>query len=194
MEILLNAFVLWCLKGILWFLAGILSIVLTILFKDPINWVLARLFGRAIPASNDTIRGLWLCRYSYDSDPDESDPNKTMPVNHEEVQLIEIRQLGKFIWGKNLSGNNHFYNIKATFHQARYVTGEWRNNTERDNYHGAFQFVVVPMGKKMNGQWVGFGKKGKVKSGPWDWILLNGKVKDNIIKEYLSKPLKWPEE
>src|SRR5664280_1062810 len=55
----------------------------------------------------------------------------------------------------------------------KYLTGVWENVPDGDIYHGAFQFVVSPDGKRMTGKWIGFNRKQEIREGPWQWNLVS---------------------
>lgn len=48
------------------------------------------------------------------------------------------------------------------------VTGTWREETSKGfAFHGAIQFLLEPAGRGMSGQWVGFGRSGRINTNRW---------------------------
>jgi hypothetical protein len=149
-----------------WLVPLILGVVLTILLQDRLQWILARILSGVVPRSARNVKGIWEARYTYESNGQTK----------EERQLVELRQLGKHVRGKNLTAHRHWYKMRGKLELEIYLTGVWETITEGDIYHGAFQFVVRPEGNAMEGKWIGFNNKQEINHGPWQWSLLSRSV------------------
>lgn len=74
------------------------------------------------------------------------------------------------------------------------VTGTWVEDTAKDgyyrgaSYHGAIQMLIEPTGRKMKGQWVGFGKDFDVNTGPWELVFQGSEVNKRALAEYNRPP------
>ena len=84
-----------------------------------------------------------------------------------------IRQIGKHVYLEHNTGQIKF-NAKGKIEGGRYVTGVWYDQTE-SGYHGAFQLIIDPLSKNMDGQWLGYSSTGIVKNGRWVWERGNDK-------------------
>lgn len=167
--------------GVLWILTIFLGVVLTIIANDPIHFLLARFIGGVIPKKKRGVKGLWRATYSWKGDDGD----------RREDQIIELRQFGSYVIGRNLTGKAHWYKLRGKVELQTYFTGTWDNVSDGDIYHGAFQVVVSPHGDAMRGKWVGFNKRQEINHGPWQWSLLardvdknsKNRVLENIKKE-----------
>jgi len=160
---------------LLWILTLLLTVTFTILARDPVQWVLARLLGPHIRRAARSITGLWEATYTYE----EEDQTKS------ETQVIELRQFGKYVVGMNLTGQAHWNQIKGKVELQTYFTGLWRNTPRGDVYHGAFQLVINPRGDMMERKWLGFDKRHYIQHGPWRWELLS----DSVTQDARAKAL-----
>lgn len=177
-------------ETILWILALLLSVILSILATEPIFFLLARILGVWLPLKNRGIKGLWEATYLYESKGNIKS----------ETHLMELRQFGNYVIGKNLCAQNHWHRLSGKIRNEYYYTGVWENTADGQIWHGGFQFHLHNDGSLMEGKWIGFDSSKKVQEGPWRWKLLsreidkttrqsylsNWKVPDNLLKE-------WPE-
>ena len=156
--------------------------MITILLQDHIHWVLARILGGIVPRMPRNVKGIWRSHYTY---PSKSGDDK------EERQLIELRQFGKYVLGRNLTGRHHWYKMRGKLELQMYFTGIWENTSDSDIFHGAFQFVVSPEGNTMKGKWIGFGDNHQVNHGPWEWELItretDHQTKNEIVEKEVEK-------
>jgi len=155
----------------MWVLMIVLSSIFTVLLHEPIQWVFVRFFGSIMFRPQRGVKGLWNSTYTYTSGGQEID----------ETQIIELRQIGKYVIGRNITGKAHWQRLKGKVHSQTYFTVFWENIPEGDIYHGAFQFKITPDGERMSGQYVGFDDKYQICTGPWTWILLSRSV-DKLTK------------
>ena len=58
------------------------------------------------------------------------------------------------------------------------ATGTWTERTSPDGYykgatyHGTTQLLIDPLGRRMTGRWLGFGKNFRINTGEWElaWV------------------------
>lgn len=155
-------------SAVVWLASLVTTAALTILLTEPIHWALAKRFGRFVPRRPRSVQGVWHTKYNY-----VCDRTNTL---REEVHEVELRQFGRYVWGRNRTGRRHFYEIRGVFDRELYFTGTWANTSKGDIYHGAFQFVLSPDGKTMEGKWVGFDCQHEVNHGQWQWRLINPRL------------------
>lgn len=74
------------------------------------------------------------------------------------------------------------------------VTGTWTEDTAKDgyyrgaSYHGAIQMLADMTGRKMKGQWVGFGKEFDVNTGPWELVFQESELSKRTFAKYNRMP------
>ncbi len=116
------------------------------------------------------LTGIWLSRYEYES----SGRNATFSSAHyvlviQHGQRLTVRSLPKTASGRLL--------MDLTVN-GQAVTGTWTEETNPGGYyqgavyHGAIQMLLEPSGRKMAGQWAGFGRDFEVNTGPWSLELV----------------------
>ena len=161
----------------MWVITIALSVIVTALLNDPVQWFLVRCFSSIMSRPQRGVKGLWNSTYTYSSD------GKTI----DETQIIELRQFGNYVIGRNITGKAHWQRLKGKVHAQLYFTGLWENIPEGDIYHGAFQFKLTPDGNKMSGEYVGFDDEYQICTGSWSWTLLTRSVdkatKARVIKD-----------
>jgi hypothetical protein len=150
---------------ILWILSLVLGVILTILIKEPIHKWLIKLLGGMAPRRRRGVKGLWRATHSGESDG----------LATKEINLIELRQFGKHVIGKNLSGSDR-YRLEGKLNTQIHLTGIWESVVDDSIYNGAFQLMISPKGDTMEGRWIGFSKKGYIKHGIWVWERLSRSI------------------
>lgn len=150
------------LSVLLWLASIVASVALTALLNDPIQWLVVRLFAGAFPPGPRSIQGTWQAKYTYFTSTD-------IHARREEEQIIDLYQLGLHVWGRNRTGQRHWYKLRGSLDQEVYFTGLWQNRIERNIYHGAFQLVLDSAGNSMKGKWIGFNNRHQINHGPWEW-------------------------
>jgi hypothetical protein len=156
-------------QAIVWFAGILLGVILSIFFEEPVHRVLARHLIRWVPRRARNLTGVWEAQYTYES-------NFQTLV---EKQLIELRQVGKHVYGRTLRSQAHGHVAKGRFEYELYFTGIWENTTPGSIYHGSFQFILDPDGRHMTGKWLGFSESFKsVNHGDWTWRLVSNEVND----------------
>ena len=162
---------------LLWILAILFVVIFTIIAQGPIHWLLVKLFGGFIPRGPRGVRGLWRSIYTYEEDGEQKTEN----------QLVELKQFGKNVVGRNITGKAHWYKIKGKVEMQMYFTGFWEHIGEGDIRHGAFQFAINSTGDRMEGKWIGFDKRHKINDGPWTWKLLSRKLDRETKLKFLQE-------
>jgi hypothetical protein len=73
------------------------------------------------------------------------------------------------------------------------ATGTWTERTSPTGYykgavyHGALQLVVDPMGRRMQGRWLGFGRDFQVNTGDWALTWVDGSLSRSTLRQYHFK-------
>jgi len=162
----------------LWIAGIILSIFLTILLTDPINFLIAKIFG-GTKIKENKISGIWKAVWYYE----------TGIKRHSIIQYYKVKQFGNFVIARSINDEINPTEIKAKISNNTFLTGSWVGKFEKNKgrYHGALQFLITPTGNKMNGKWIGFDTKHKVNGGDWEWILTQNKVDKEFIKQLSSE-------
>jgi hypothetical protein len=141
---------------ILWVLSLVLGVILTIVINEPIHYWIIKLVGGMAPRRRCGVKGLWKATHS-----GEQSGSTTSETN-----LIELRQIGKHVIGKNLTGDDR-YRLEGKLNTQIHLTGIWESVVDDNIYNGAFQLMISPKGDTMEGRWVGFSKKGYINHGTW---------------------------
>jgi hypothetical protein len=109
---------------------------------------------------------VWNASYTYVSSGSGAEREKT------EHQVIELRQLGRYVWGRNVTGSQHWYRLRGSLDQETYFTGLWESVSRGNIYHGVFQLVLDATGTSMGGKWLGFSNRREINHGEWGWKLV----------------------
>ncbi|MGW3959117.1 hypothetical protein ACWED2_04795 [Amycolatopsis sp. NPDC005003] len=116
------------------------------------------------PAGDD-LSGIWHSQYHYPS----TGRRKTLTGEH----YVVLRQHGSRLVGMSLP---HTTGSRLRLELAKdmaVATGTWREQTspggyyQGATYHGTLQLVVDPVGRRMSGMWLGFGRDFAINSGDW---------------------------
>ncbi|MGF1429090.1 helix-turn-helix domain-containing protein [Kitasatospora sp. LaBMicrA B282] len=139
-------------------------------------------------AAGEDYSGVWLSRYEFYS---SSRGDTYVGLHH-----VLLTQRGNRIEGRSLGPNaaeDGRLTLDLTVDRS-VVTGTWVEETEAEGYyrgaryHGAFQFLADPTGRRMAGKWVGFGKELDVNSGPWELRLLSAAASPELLARYRGGP------
>ena len=165
-----------------WIIGILFTVILTTLITDKLHYLLALLFGGTFFNLKRGLRGVWKSTYNY----------KQNKKQFKENQIIELRQFGKYVIGRNISGKKHFYKMIGKLEKDIYYTGIWENISNNDIYHGAFQFIYILKGNKIKGKWLGFNSKNQINHGDWSMKFIAKKVTKTEKEELISNmsPLK----
>lgn len=168
---------------LIWFSSLILGIIFTLLFQNPIQGVLTKIFGGIIPRKDRGLKGIWYSSYTYES------KDKIHTQNH----LAEIKQFGNYIIGRRLIGDSHEFKMVGKIYYNIYFSGQWESPVERDINHGTFQLLIDNKGKSMEGKWLGISRERGINHGNWKLEIITTKIdrktKENLIEDYVPKNL-----
>jgi len=89
--------------------------------------------------------------------------------------VAEVAQAGNRVRATFQSLGNT-YEVSGVIERGNIVTGRWYDTTPGPTYFGSFQLVIDPLGNEMQGVWIGWSKKGSVRSGEWTWR----RIKPNV--------------
>ncbi|RZS39009.1 hypothetical protein EV193_104220 [Herbihabitans rhizosphaerae] len=140
------------------------------------------------PPSTKTERdyeGIWRSQYVYTS----TGRGKDFVGEH----YIVIRQQGNKLTGESVPAENGSVLTLDLVVSGSVATGTWAERTSPSGYyrgsvyHGALQLLVDPMGKAMNGKWVGFDREFKVNTNDWDLRWIDDATSRNIQRSYHNR-------
>ena len=154
---------------ILWFVGILLTGIITILFSEPIKFLLINAFGGIIQKKTARIKGYW--KASMGRTPDKT-------------EIILLKQFGNYIIGKSIfSRMNPTYKIKGHILRDSYFYGTWTHIGINDYRCGTFQLVLEEDCEKMTGNWTGI-ENNEVIVGDWDWVFYTRKLTKEDINKY----------
>ncbi len=157
-------------EGILLAILGaVVAVPITIYLSDPVNDLLARIFGRLQTEKKRRLFGYWTATYNrLDAD------GKDLPPT---VETLSFLQIGDRVVGRKVNlttlRTDRAYRLKGKL-RDRYVTGEWFDPRANAFYHGAFQFVMDDGGELITGRWLGYSSN-KLNIRYGDWNLTRGR-------------------
>ena len=129
--------------------------------------------------------GIWHSRYLYYSTGRDQE--------FEGEHYVTIRQYDDRLTGESLphtTGSS--LGLRLTV-DGTVTSGSWTEHTAPTGYyrgatyHGTLQLLVDPMGRRMSGKWVGFGKDFKINTGEWELTWLEGSTSKTALREYHLK-------
>lgn len=132
------------------------------------------------------LAGIWLSRYVYHSTDRGAD---FLGWHH--VALIHT---GDRLQGRSLPGSSNSALMIDCTVTGQVATGTWTERTHEDSYysgaiyHGAIQLLADPTGRRLAGQWVGFGRNGKVNTGPWELTLRDRSLAKSALSRWDRRP------
>jgi hypothetical protein len=135
-------------------------------------------------ASGD-LSGIWSSRYTYHS----SSQNRDLEAEH----YVVLHQRASRLIGQSLP---HSMDSKLRLDlsvDGPIATGTWIERTSPSGYyrgatyHGTLQLIVNPMGRAMNGRWLGFGKDFTVDTGEWELNWMDGSTSPRVMRQYHLK-------
>lgn len=154
-----------------WVAAPTVSILVTLLFSEPIkNWI-APLLSRLGTKSDNSVRGVWIAQFQYG--------------NTSYTEVIEIISfLGIFV-GKIIPDprnnntlrqieNSRPVRLRGSVKDHRFFTGIWFHPLRSSHFHGAFDLIVHLDGEHMSGIWIGYSEtKNVIEAGEWTWAKVS---------------------
>jgi hypothetical protein len=141
--------------------------------------------GLSESGSHPRLSGVWLSRYAYHSTGRKK--------SFEDMHYVVLRQQGNRLFGQSLP---HTTDSKLSLELSvdnSVATGTWTERTSPTGYykgatyHGAIQMVADPMGRRMRGKWLGFGRDFEVNTGDWELTWVDGSVSSRVLREYHYK-------
>lgn len=129
--------------------------------------------------------GIWHSRYLYQSTGRSQE--------FESEHYVTVRQNGNQLVAESLphtSGSS--LRLRLTVDGA-VASGSWTEHTapagyyRGATYHGTLQLLIDPMGRRMSGKWVGFGKNFKINTGEWELSWLEGSTSKTAQRGYHLK-------
>lgn len=131
------------------------------------------------------LSGVWHSKYVYHS----SGRNRDFEGEH----YLALRQQGMRLLGQSLP---HTIDSRLKLDlsvEGSVATGTWTERTSPTGYykgavyHGALQLVVDPMGRRMQGRWLGFGRDFQVNTGDWALTWVDGSLSRSTLRQYHFK-------
>ncbi len=112
------------------------------------------------------MSGIWSSRYLYYSNGRDE--------QFEGQHYLVLRQDGQRIRGQSLPHSmDSLLRVNLSL-EGSVATGTWTERTspagyyQGATYHGTLQLLLDPVGRRMTGKWIGFGKDFRVNSGEWE--------------------------
>jgi transcriptional regulator with XRE-family HTH domain len=144
-------------------------------------------YPEAEPRSDTApLNGIWLSRYEY-----ESSGRGAWFANSHYVLIV---QQGARVHARSLPETTPGRLLMDLTVNGAAVTGTWTEETNPGGYyqgavyHGAIQMLLEPSGRKMTGQWAGFGRDYEVNTGPWSLELVTHDTAPEAQEQY-SRPV-----
>jgi hypothetical protein len=131
------------------------------------------------------LSGIWHSRYLYHSTGRDQE--------FEGQHYVVLRQRGDRLVGQSLPHSTGSHLDLELSVDGSIATGTWTERTSPTGYyhgavyHGTIQLVVNPMGRAMNGKWLGFGANFKVNTGEWDLAWVDQATSPRVLREYHLK-------
>jgi hypothetical protein len=128
------------------------------------------------------VSGIWHSRYLYYS----SGRDEELEGEH----YIALRQEDSRIGGQSLPHSmDSLLRLNLSL-EGSVATGTWTERTSPAGYyrgatyHGTVQFLVDPVGRRMSGKWLGFGRNFRVNNGEWELTWLDGSTTKSTQRQY----------
>jgi transcriptional regulator with XRE-family HTH domain len=129
------------------------------------------------------LNGIWVSRYEYPSTGRGQRANAHYVLVIQHGAHLTVRSLP----GTAPPGGRLLMELTVN---GQAVTGTWTEWTDPGGYyqgsvyHGAIQMLVELSGRKMAGQWAGFGREYEVNTGPWSLELVTRDTSAQAQAEY----------
>ncbi|MFE0132764.1 helix-turn-helix domain-containing protein [Streptomyces sp. NPDC059037] len=134
--------------------------------------------------------GVWLSTYEFVS---SSRDNQVFTGKH----FVVLLQHGNRLTARSLPQGSLNPDSPLTLDlqiEGSAITGTWQEQTASGGYYrgagyfGALQMLVDPTGRRMSGNWVGFGKEFDINSGPWELRLMDASTSKATLDSYNRSP------
>jgi hypothetical protein len=138
-----------------------------------------------VPASSFSLSGIWHSRYLYYS--------TGRGHEFEGEHYVVLRQDESRLDGQSLP---HSMDSLLRLHMSvdgGVATGTWTERTSPDGYykgatyHGTIQLLIDPLGRRMSGRWLGFGKNFRINTGEWELTWVESSTTKTVQRLYHCK-------
>lgn len=139
-------------------------------------------------APQGPLTGIWHSWYDYVSSGRDG---QTFTGHH----YVIVIQHGARLQVRSIAGSSDSPLMMDLTVNGQVVTGTWTEQTNPDGYyqgavyHGAIQMLLEPTGRKMSGQWAGFGRDFEVNTGPWTLKLVSNSASKDAITQFSKRPV-----
>jgi hypothetical protein len=137
------------------------------------------------PAHLPDVSGIWHSRYLYYS----SERDEELEGEH----YVALRQDDSRIDGQSPPHSmDSLLRLNLSL-EGSVATGTWTERTSPAGYyrgatyHGTVQFLVDPVGRRMSGKWLGFGRNFSINNGEWELTWLDGSVAKSTQRLYYNR-------
>jgi hypothetical protein len=137
------------------------------------------------PIRPPDVSGIWHSRYLY--------YNSGRDEELEGEHYIALRQEDSRIDGQSLPHSMDSLLRLNLSVEGSVATGTWTERTSPAGYyrgatyHGTVQFLVDPVGRRMSGKWLGFGKNFRINNGEWELTWVDGSTAKSTQRFYYNK-------
>jgi hypothetical protein len=142
--------------------------------------------GPAVRSAAGNYSGVWLSRYEYFS----SGRDDAFVGQH----YVVILQHGDRLTVRSLPNSARSQVTMDLTVDGNVITGTWVEQTAPEGYyrgaryHGAIQMLAGPTGRRMVGNWVGFGKEMDINTGPWELVFQDASTTRATLERYNDPP------
>jgi hypothetical protein len=135
-----------------------------------------------VPRAALDVSGIWHSRYLYHS----SERGQELEGEH----YVVLRQDETQVEGQGLP---HSTDSLLRMHMSidgQVATGTWTERTSPDGYykgatyHGTIQLLIDPVGRRMSGRWLGFGRNFRINTGEWELTWVDGSTTKTTQRLY----------
>jgi hypothetical protein len=130
--------------------------------------------------------GIWLSLYEYVSPGRRADihqralrPADTARSQYSDAVTQRVKPFEPD-HGPHAKRRSHHRNLEREDQPERILQGSV--------YHGALQFLLDPTGRRMKGQWVGYGRDFDLNTGPWNLELVSSDTSKDAIAQFNRLP------
>lgn len=147
-----------------------ISLVLKILLDFKIAvWLVKRLHKVSLRSFFRTkyydISGFWEQTWDF------SDTETTYQNETDRKSLLEVKQLGKYIYAE-FTSKDKTYGVFGKIKESNFITGDWFDINDSLGYYGSFQLKIIDK-VEMQGKWIGHSKrKNTINGDKWLWTKL----------------------
>lgn len=163
----------------------IATVILSIILKEPVKSLLARLLGWSFPRLLERffprllprrkLEGVWYSVYTHPANPD--------PV----WDIVELRHFGDRIRGESHESFRGTYKLDGELVRDTVFTGSWMSKTPTNTAHGALQLSAISQGNALylKGYYLVVGNNNRVSSCIWLLYRVFPYVDPNTVKRAL---------